>query len=107
VQKDIHPPLIFDFLVKGADSLDFEFAANLFLHAHELTEEWGDLEKDLPVLAEILRVCRYRDKSLSSSEILSKDSERINKFIENYPDVLKRFKIEIVKEARGCRLIPR
>lgn len=55
MQKDLRSPLVFKFLVTGADALDFELAANSFLHAHELRKEWSSLEQDLPVLARILR----------------------------------------------------
>jgi hypothetical protein len=106
MQDDVRPPLIFEFLVKGADALDFELAANSFLHAHELGKEWSSLEQDLPVLARILRVCRYRDKSITLSEILPDKVERVRQFIESHPDVLKKFRIDIVKEARGYRLVP-
>jgi hypothetical protein len=63
LQKDVAPPLIFEFLTKGADSFDFELAAHSFLHSYELSPQWNNLEEDLPVLVKILRNVRYTDES--------------------------------------------
>lgn len=105
MQEDIRAPLIFEFLVKGADSLDFELAARSFLYCEEPKIGWKNLEKDLPVLTRILRVCRTTDEEHTLSEILSKDTRRVQEFVENYPDVLAEFNIKIVKEPRGYRLV--
>jgi len=105
-QEGIVSPLISEFLVTGADALDFEIVGNSFLHADELTQKWNDLEKDLPVLARILRACRLKDRSLTLSEILPDNVERIQQFVESCPEVLKGFKIDIVKKPRGYRLVP-
>lgn len=105
-QEDVRAPLIFEFLVKGADSLDFEQAARSFLHCEEPRTGWKSLEKDLPVLTRILRVCRTTDEEHTLSEILPKDTRRVQEFVENYPDVFEQFNIKIIKEPRGYRLKP-
>jgi len=105
-QENLPRPWIVKFPVQGVDAADFELVAKAFLHASELTEKWTNLEEDLPILARILRIfdMKREREPTPLSEILSKDTERVQKFVEEYPDVLAKFNIEVVKTPRGCRL---
>jgi len=103
-QKDLPSPWIVKFPVQGADAVDFELVAKAFLHTHELKSR--NLQEDLPILARILRIFDMKRKRESTplSQILQKDTERVQRFIEEYPDVLAKFKIKTVKTSRGYRL---
>lgn len=105
-QEDIPSPLVGRFFVRGVDSLDFQIMGNLFLHSSELREEWTSLEKDLPVMARILRVCRYRNKEMLVSDVIPNQTERVQQFVDSYPDVLKQFNIEVIRGSRGSKLVP-
>jgi hypothetical protein len=103
-QAGLTAPLIAEFPVKGADSFDFVLLAQLFRHSEELSSKWVDLERDLPLLVRILRLCDKKGKNLPVSEILSKDKERANQFVATYCDVLARFGINVIKDGSGSRL---
>jgi hypothetical protein len=83
---------------------DFVLLAQLFRHSEELSSKWVDLERDLPLLVRILRLCDKKGKNLPVSEILSKDKERANQFVTTYGDVLARFGINVIKDGSGSRL---
>lgn len=102
MQEDIQSPLILQFLFTGADANDFMLAGDLFLSSNELT--WNDLEKELPVLVRILKVCRLTDEPLTPSDIASGHTNRVTQFIESYPDVLRKLNIEIIKKGKSIRL---
>ena len=105
-QEEIQPPMICQFLFTGADATDFALAGDLFLSSSELTDKWNDLEKELPVLVRILKVCRLRDEPLTPSDIASgqEHTQRVTLFIESYSDVLKKLNIEIIKKGKSIRL---
>jgi hypothetical protein len=102
-QTGLPAPLIAEFPVKGADSFDFALLAQLFRHSEALSSKWVDLERDLPLLVRILRLCDKKDKKVPVSGIL-KDKERANQFVANYVDVLDKFGIKVIKDGSGSRL---
>lgn len=103
-QTGLSTPLIAEFPVKGADAFDFAILAHLFRHSEELSGKWVDLERDLPLLVRILRLCDKKGNKVPVSEILCNDKERANQFVEDYTDVLGKFGIKVVKEGSGSRL---
>lgn len=102
-QKNITPPLIVEFPVKGVDAVDFIMLAFLFRNSEKYCDNWINLERDLPLLVRILRLCEKKGAKIPVSEIL-KDKERAKQFVTSYSKTLEKFKINVVKIGSGLRL---
>jgi hypothetical protein len=103
-QVEVQPAFVSRFPVTGAKMVDFLIVARLFLETPK--EKWRNLGDDIGVLARIITKCE-EEKEIQCGRLVPNQTEKLQRFVECYSDILRKHGIEIVKRTRGSSLVYR
>jgi hypothetical protein len=101
-QAEVQPAFVSRFPVTGAKMVDFLIVAKLFLETPK--EKWRNLGDDIGVLARIIRKCE-EEKEIQCGKLVPNQTEKLQRFVECYSDILRKHGVEIVKRTRGLSLV--
>lgn len=102
-QAGIPSPWIVSFQFQGADSLDFETVAGIFLHPPITVEDWKTLQRDLPILARIMDFTLRKKRRVTLSEIfrLKVDNKFLQQLVTQHRSYLEKLGFRVIAESRG------
>lgn len=102
-QADIQSPWVVKFSVLGADAVDFEDAAGLFLHPPVPMSNWQELEFELPILARVLSYTAHKSGAATLSEMFRSRTgiEILAKIVDKHCVYLQAHGLKVNKTSRG------